>query len=385
MKKKTYSPETSDCDDLNEEEIEEEIYSEKKLDKPKIDIVSSHNDIMELVEEFKESDNKKKKHKLLPWVEEFRPTKLKYIIDHDEHISMLKTMINEKKLPNLLLSGPPGTGKTSTIMACAKKMYKENYSLMVLDINASEERGIDVVRSKIRNFIMTEGIQSDEKNHLFKLVILDEADAMTNDAQIMLIKIMEKYMKNVRFCLMCNYIKKINPAIQSRCVLFKFSPLREECIKQKILEISTKYNFEVTEDGIETLINIANGDMRKVINTLQATNMAFVKVNMENINKCIGYPTPQELNDINKMLINNDIKYCYEKIGAIIKNNGYSLLGIVRDLFKKYFNEIINNPDYNNDKIETFISNLRELEINLTMYQTEEIQLAGMISIFKQL
>jgi replication factor C subunit 3/5 len=374
-------------DNENEDCIDEQEYKKikkkdkNKINRQKIDILASHNEIMDLIDEFKTSDDYEKEYTCLPWVEEFRPKKLKHVIDHEVHVSTLKKLVKKKKLPNLLLSGPPGTGKTSTIMACAKELYKDNYSLMVLNINASEERGIDVVRNKIKNFIMTKGIYTSDKQCMFKLVILDEADAMTEDAQSMLIKIMEKHIHNARFCLMCNYIKKIHLALQSRCTIFKFSPLKHEHMKNKILEISKKYDFEVTEDGIESLIQISNGDMRKVINTLQATNMAFSVVNRLNINKCIGYPFPEEIEYINKMLSEKNIKYCYENIDNIIKKNGYSLMDIVHELFNICIQNYIKNNG--NTNIEKLILNLRNIESNLTMYQSENIQLAGVISAFK--
>jgi replication factor C subunit 3/5 len=388
--KKTENDDLNDFDDVNSEKSNEDNDSDfkikkknKNLKESKIDIMSSHKEIMNFIDEFGHEESEEEECTCLPWVEEYRPKKLKDVIDHEEHVSTLKKLNKKKQFPNLLLSGPPGTGKTSTIMACAKHLYKENYSLMVLDINASEERGIDVVRYKIKNFIMTKGIYTSEDQPLFKLVILDEADAMTEDAQSMLVNIMETYIHNARFCLMCNYIKKINPAIQSRCTIFRFSPLKREFVINKINDIAAKNKFNITQSGIETLIKISNGDMRKVINTLQATHMAFNNVDMENICKCIGYPYPKDIDKIHNMIMNNTIIECYTEIEKIIKENGYSLMDIVHELFNIYINKFMSNNIDKNFDVMGLIINLRNIEANLTMCQNENIQLSGVISSFK--
>lgn len=149
----------------------------------------------------------------LPWVEKYRPNALQELISHEDIINTIRRFISEDKLPHLLFYGPPGTGKTSTILACAKELYSpREFSSMVLELNASDDRGINVVRGQVLNFASTRTIF----NSGFKLVILDEADSMTQDAQNALRRIIEKFTENVRFCLICNYLSKIIPALQSR-------------------------------------------------------------------------------------------------------------------------------------------------------------------------
>lgn len=379
---KDETPSNSEESDIELEKKSKRKDKNKNI-RPKIDIMTAHMEAMSLIEEFKQDVKEEKQYHCLPWVEEFRPKRLKDIIDHELLVSTLKKLIKKRQFPHLLLSGPPGTGKTSTIMACARELYKDNYSMMVLDINASEERGIDVVRYKIKEFITTRGVFLKDDQALFKLVILDEADAMTEDAQSMLVNIMEKYTLNARFCLICNFIKKINPAIQSRCSIFRFSPLKREHVEKKIYKIAKKNKFNITPDGVETLIKISKGDMRKVINNLQATHMAFDDVNRDNICKCIGYPYIEDIDKIKNILETKDIQYCYKHIGEIIKYNGFSLMDIIHELFSRYLNEYTLDPINFKHDIQNLIINLRNIEANLTMCQNENIQLSGMISSFK--
>ena len=164
----------------------------------------------------------------LPWVEKYRPSALQELISHEDIICTIRKFISEEKLPHLLFYGPPGTGKTSTILACAKELYSpKEFNSMVLELNASDDRGINVVRNQILSFASTRTIF----NSGYKLVILDEADAMTNDAQNALRRIIEKYTDNVRFCLICNYLTKIIPALQSRYVYFYFNALSHKIVE----------------------------------------------------------------------------------------------------------------------------------------------------------
>lgn len=217
---------------------------------------------------------------VLPWVEKYRPGKLSDLISHDEIIATINKFMNENQLPHLLFYGPPGTGKTSTILACAKQLYSPGqFKSMVLELNASDDRGINIVREQILNFASTRTIFNDK----FKLIILDEADAMTNDAQNALRRIIEKYTENVRFCIICNYLSKIIPALQSRCTRFRFAPVLPAQIMPRLKHIIEAEQLKVDEDGLKAIIQLSKGDMRKVLNILQSTWIAFKEINEENV------------------------------------------------------------------------------------------------------
>jgi len=198
----------------------------------------------------------------LPWVEKYRPNTLDDLISHAEIISTIKKFIDNEQLPHLLFYGPPGTGKTSTILAVAKELYgAKNLKKMVLELNASDQRGIDVVRTEILNFASSRSLHCKG----FKVIILDECDAMTRDAQAALRRVMEKYTKNVRFCLICNYLGKLIPAIQSRCTRFRFAPLSTKQMMPRINHVVEEEGINIDESGMDLLLKMAEGDMRRTV------------------------------------------------------------------------------------------------------------------------
>jgi replication factor C subunit 3/5 len=187
------------------------------------------------------SDEKKKEN--LPWVEKYRPEELSDVISHTDIINTIDKLIEKNNLPNLLFYGPPGTGKTSTILACARRVNGPKFQSMVLELNASDERGIEVVRQQIKNFASSQKLFTQG----MKLIILDEADAMTQTAQFALRRVMEKYIKSTRFCLICNYINKIIPALQSRCTRFRFGPLEKSQIQNRLRNIASKEGVKLQD------------------------------------------------------------------------------------------------------------------------------------------
>lgn len=218
-------------------------------------------------------------------VEKYRPATLDDVSGHQDILATINKFVDSNKLPHLLLYGPPGTGKTSTILALARRIYgAANARQMVLELNASDDRGIDVVREQIKTFastkqIFTMGGPSAKSNSIagFKLIVLDEADAMTNTAQMALRRIMEKYTANARFCIIANYAHKLSPALLSRCTRFRFSPLKEGDIRVLVEKVVEEENVKIGAEAVDALVKLSKGDMRRALNVLQACHASSKK------------------------------------------------------------------------------------------------------------
>jgi len=310
----------------------------------------------------------------LPWVEKYRPNALDELISHEDIITTIRTFIKNDKLPHLLFYGPPGTGKTSTILACAKEMYPAKlFNSMVLELNASDDRGIGIVRGQILNFASTRTIF----NSGYKLIILDEADAMTNDAQNALRRIIEKFTDNVRFCLICNYLSKIIPALQSRCTRFRFGPLKEDQILPRLEHVCQEEKINITEDGKKALMTLSQGDMRRVINILQSCAMAFDEVSEYTVYRCTGHPQKKDIASVVNWALNDDFSIAYKNINELKTSEGLSLQDILTEVHLYVHRLVLPG----NVKIMLLIK-LAELESRLMGGSSEKIQLGGFLAAF---
>jgi len=312
----------------------------------------------------------------LPWVEKYRPNKLEDLISHEEIINTIKKFLKEGRLPHLLLYGPPGTGKTSTILSIAKQLYSPAHiKSMVLELNASDERGIDVVRQRILDFA---GLRSVFGSG-FKLIILDEADAMTSDAQNALRRIVEKYTENVRFCLICNYLSKIIPALQSRCTRFRFGPLSKSQILPRLNYVIEQEKLNVTDDGRKALIKLGNGDMRKVINLLQSTSMAHDVVDEDNVYICCGQPKKEDIRMVIESLVNDSFDECYRKVSHLQRSRGIALQDVITQLHL-----LVHKFDLTNNIKINILEKMSNIEYQLSFGGLEKIQLQALIGSFQE-
>jgi replication factor C small subunit len=227
------------------------------------------------------------------WIEKYRPRSLDEVIGHPEITSRLASYVERKDLPHLLFSGPAGTGKTSASHAIARHLYGDEWQENFLELNASDERGIDVVRDRIKNFA-----RSSFGGYDYRIIFLDEADSLTSDAQSALRRTMERFSHNTRFILSCNYSSQIIDPIQSRCAVFRFAAIPDEAIAGRIREIADTEGIDLTDDGLEAVVYMANGDLRKAINALQAAAVLGEVVDEEAVFAITATARPEEVNEM---------------------------------------------------------------------------------------
>jgi replication factor C subunit 3/5 len=316
-------------------------------------------------------------------VEKYRPNTLDDVSGHQDILATINKFVDSNRLPHLLLYGPPGTGKTSTVLALARRIYgNKNMRQMVLELNASDDRGIDVVREQIKTFSSTKQIFTslgdksggDSSPANFKLIILDEADAMTSTAQMALRRIMEKYTSNTRFCIIANYTHKLSPALLSRCTRFRFSPLKEPDIRRLVDIVIEKEDVNIAPDATDSLVTLSKGDMRRALNA-QGAKIDRDLITNETIFDCIAAPHPADIATIRDTLLSNaDVTSCLATINTLKANKGLALADILTALG----DELANLEVPAHTKV-AWLQGLAEIEHRLSGGGSENLQTGGLV------
>jgi replication factor C subunit 2/4 len=272
---------------------------------------------------------------LIPWVEKHRPREIDDIIQQDFVKKQFKKIIEKGNMPHLMLHGPPGTGKTSSVIALMLELFgPEKIEERVLELNASDERGIGVVRNKIIHFAKLAIGTPDERypSPPFKIIVLDEADAMTNEAQSALRKVMESTTNITRFIFMCNYDHQIIDSIKSRCSVSRFNEINTDNCIIKLTEVSNYEKLPITKEAIDTIADICQGDIRRGINILH--NLKYKKTDViekETVYEITSYVDEKEIEPLWKAALTNSISKIYKDTHTFA-NNGFPIYYVLRSL-----------------------------------------------------
>lgn len=307
------------------------------------------------------------------WIEKYRPRKLEDVVGQAEVVKRLKSYIKSRNLPHLLFSGNPGVGKTASAICVARELFGENWMGSFTELNASDERGIDVVRTKIKNFARTAPLGESE----FKIIFLDEADALTSDAQSALRRTMEKYTSTCRFILSCNYSSKIIEPIQSRCAVYRFRPLAGSAVKERVLHIVKEEGLTLTNDGLEAILYIAEGDMRRAINALQAAAMIDKTVNMDAIYKTTSTAKPSEIIELIRSALEGNFSRARSQLDYLLIEQGLSGEDIVGQIFRTMIDMTLS------DRLKVdLIDKIGEIDFRMAEGGNDRIQIEALIAHF---
>ncbi len=307
------------------------------------------------------------------WIEKYRPKTLEEIIGQEDITDRLRSYVSKGEMPHLLFTGTAGIGKTTAAVALARQFFGEDWQMNFRELNASDERGIEVVRNQIKQFART----SPFGNSAFKILFLDEADALTNDAQSALRRTMETYAQTCRFVLSCNYSSKIIDPIQSRCAIYRFRPLDKPAITKMIERISEDQKILVSEDVIDAIDYVAQGDMRKAINALQGAAILEREITPDMIFAIAATAKPEEVKELIDLCLAGSYEKAVKTLEYLLTERGIAPLEIIGQLYQ----EISKRDMPGNVKVK-LIDKLGEVDFRLSEGATSDIQMEALIANF---
>lgn len=305
------------------------------------------------------------------WTEKYRPKNLDEVVGQKHVTDRLKAYVETGNMPHLLFTGPAGTGKTTCSLAMAKEMFGDQWKGNFIELNASDERGIDVVRGKIKEFARTAPLGGAE----FKIIFMDEADALTSDAQAALRRTMEKFSKICRFILSCNYSSKIIDPIQSRCAVFRFKPLMVEDTLGFLKKIVSEENIDIDDEAIDGLVHVARGDMRRAVNSLQVAASMNKRIDMDMIYQISGMANPGEVKNMLEMALSGNFIGARDKLDDIMITYGLSGQDVIRQIHSTFFELSIDDTE----KVR-LMDKTGEIEFRIVEGSNERIQLESLLA-----
>jgi len=307
------------------------------------------------------------------WVEKYRPATLDEVVGQEEIVARLKAYVRAGNLPHLLFAGPAGTGKTTCAIALAREMFGETWTNNFAETNASMDRGIDTVRVRIKDMARTAPIGE----HGFKIIFLDEADALTADAQAALRRTMETYTRTARFILSCNYSSRIIEPIQSRTAVFRFRPLKPEAIEAYLTRIAKAETLTITKDGMEALVYIAAGDLRRAVNALQVAAAVDATINEDVLYKAASVGRPELVKKLLETSLGGDFIKSRDALDTLLIEYGLSGEDVIRQVHRTVFD--LSVPDEFKVRL---IDRVGEAEFRLVEGSNERIQLEALLAHF---
>jgi len=305
------------------------------------------------------------------WTEKYRPQSLGDMINQKEIVERLKSFVEAKNIPHCIFAGPPGTGKTTAALCLAHDLYGEGWREHLLELNASDERGINVVRETVKTFARTRSIGEIP----FKIMILDEADNMTEDAQQALRRTMERFTETCRFILIANYSGKIIEPIQSRCAPFRFTYLRRDDHDAYLQRIIKKEDVQIEDEGLNALFEVCGGDLRRAINTLQAAASLGRNIDEETVYSVIGRANPVDVRDMIVLAMKGDFVKAREKLREMILKYGVAGSDIIKQIHIEIFRFAM--PEKWKVRLADAIG---EIDFRLVQGADDEVQLSALLA-----
>jgi len=307
------------------------------------------------------------------WIEKYRPTNLSEVVGQSSVTDRLKNYVKERSMPHLLFAGPAGIGKTTSALALAREMFGELWKHNLHELNASDERGIDVVRGKIKEFARTAPLGEDG----FKIIFLDEADALTGAAQAALRRTMERYARTCRFIMSCNFSSKIIDPIQSRCAVFRFKPIKAEDLEKYLKFVASKEELKITGEGYQAITYLAQGDLRRAINGLQMAAAAKKEITPDVVYQAVAAARPDEVKEALELALDGNYSGARERLDTLQITYGLAGEDVIRQMHRS-----VRDLDISDIVKVQMIEKLAEADFRLSEGANSRIQIEAVVANF---